>query len=344
MKPLKQGLLFLILTLTLGAALPLSAAAEEGKVYTINLAPTFTDVAGNRVLEPYALRYIAAPPPGTDEPFFYVENWLETWWDLALVVAIVALVIALAAVQLRWGWRRVALTAFAWVEERIRTARYLGQARMLYYSINRQMPHTHAERYGSKVVWYWYPFYCLGGIALLCLVVLGVTGIVLGLYYTPSTEGDPSAAYASIENIMENVNFGFMFRAIHHWAANIMIAAVFLHMLRVFFTGAYRNPRELNWVVGVFLLGITLFYGYSGYLLPWNQLSYWAGTIGLEMCRAVPLMGDWFADLIFGGFELGAATLTRMYFWHVFLLPIFCIGLLIVHLVAVYVQGVAEPH
>lgn len=317
---------------------------ELGTVYTVNIDSSIEDLAGNTALEPYALRYLAAHDPVPDRPVFYVENWLETWWDLALVVALASLVVVVAVVQARWGWRRVVLTAFAWVEERARTARYMGEARRLYYSINRQMPHSHAERYGSKTVWYWYPFYCLGGIALLSFVICGITGMVLALYYVPSTEGSPSAAYGSIEHIMEEVSFGYMFRAIHHWSANIMIAAVVLHMLRVYFTGAYRNPRELNWVAGVFLLGLTLFYGYSGYLLPWNQLSYWAGTIGLEMCRTVPLMGDWFAELIFGGISLGAATLTRMYFVHVLFLPIATITLMVVHLLAVYIQGLAEPH
>ena len=173
---------------------------------------------------------------------------------------------------------------------------------------------------------------------------LSATGLVLSLYYVPSTEGEPSAAYESVQFIMEDVSFGFMFRALHHWSANIMIAAVFLHLLRVYFTGAYRNPRELNWVVGSFLLVLTLAYGYSGYLLPWNDLSYWAGTIGLEMCRTVPLMGDWFAEVVFGGIALGAATLTRMYFLHVVVLPAFTLSLMAIHLIVVYIQGVAEPH
>jgi hypothetical protein len=317
---------------------------ELGRVYTINVDRSVEDLAGNSAIEPYALRYVAAPDPAADTPIFYIENWLETWWDLALLVSVIALVAVLLGVHARWGWRRVAMTAFAWVEERVRSARYLSEARRLYYSIDRQMPHTHAERYGAKTVWYWYPFYCLGGIAILCFIVLGVTGLVLSLYYVPSTEGEPSAAYRSVETIMEDVSFGYMFRAIHHWAANIMIAAVFLHMLRVFFTGAYRNPRELNWVVGSILLMLTIFYGFSGYLLPWNQLSYWAGTIGLEMARTVPVAGDWFAELVFGGVGLGAATLTRMYFFHVLLLPLATITLMVVHLIAVYIQGLAEPH
>jgi cytochrome b6 len=317
---------------------------QLGRVYTVNVNRTATDLAGNRLLEPYSLRYLAAPDPAADRPFFYIEEWLETWWDMALLVAAVAMVAVVALVQARWGWSRVVLTAFAWVEERVRTARYLGEARRLYYAIDRQMPHSHAERYGSKTVWYWYPFYCLGGIAILCFIILGITGLVLSLYYVPSAEGSPSAAYRSVESIMEDVSFGYMFRAIHHWAANIMIAAVFLHMLRVYFTGAYRNPRELNWVAGVFLLGFTLFYGFSGYLLPWNQLSYWAGTIGLEMARTVPVAGEWFAQLVFGGVELGAATLTRMYFFHVLFLPLVTIALMVVHLIAVYIQGLAEPH
>ena len=319
-------------------------ALEEGRVYTINVGPTAADASGNPTGVPYALRYVAAPAIPTREPFYYVEDWIENWWDLALVVVVLALAAAVAVVQLRIGWRRVVLTAFAWVEERVRTARYVSQARMLYYSINRQLPQSHAERYGSKITWYWYPFYCLGGIAILSFVVCCITGLVLALYYVPSTEGDPSAAYASVEHIMRDVSFGYMFRALHHWSANVMIASVFLHMMRVYFTGAYRNPRELNWIAGVVLLGITLFFGFSGYLLPWNQLSYWAGTIGLEMARAVPLVGDWFARLIFGGIELGAATLTRMYFLHVLVLPAIAVGVMAVHLVAVYIQGIAEPH
>jgi hypothetical protein len=317
---------------------------EEGLVYTINLAPTATDLASNPTGVPYVLRYVVAPPAKEEKPFFYVEDWIETWWDLALVVTVIALLGMVVSVHLWMGWRRVALASFSWMEERVRTARYLGEARRLYYGINRQMPHTHAERYGSKVVWYWYPFYCLGGIALLSFIICSATGLVLSLYYVPSTEGEPSAAYESIETIMEDVSFGFMFRALHHWSANLMIASVFLHLLRVYFTGAYRNPRELNWVVGSFLLVLTLAYGYSGYLLPWNDLSYWAGTIGLEMCRTVPLMGDWFAEVIFGGIALGAATLTRMYFLHVLVLPAFTLSLMVIHLIVVYIQGLAEPH
>jgi hypothetical protein len=313
---------------------------EAGRVYTVNIGPTARDLAGNPIGLPSALRYVAAPSIPARKPFYYVEDWIETWWDLALVALVAAVVAAVAVVQMRIGWRRVVLTAFAWVEERVRTARYMSQARALYYSINRQMPQSHAERYGSKVLWYWYPFYCLGGIAILSFVVCGITGIILSLYYVPSTEG----AYASVEHIMQDVSFGYMFRALHHWSANVMIAAVFLHMLRVYFTGAYRNPRELNWIAGVVLLGLTLAYGFSGYLLPWNQLSYWAGTIGVEMTRTVPLLGDWFAKLVFGGLDLGAATLTRMYMFHIFLLPAFTIGLMLVHLVAVYIQGLAEPH
>jgi hypothetical protein len=318
----------------------LFSGLEAGRVYTINIGPTARDVAGNPIGQPSALRYVAAPSIPARKPFYYVQDWIETWWDLALVVLVAAVVGAVAVVQMRIGWRRVVLTAFAWVEERVRTARYLGQARMLYYSINRQMPQSHAERYGSKALWYWYPFYCLGGIAILSFVVCGITGIILALYYVPSTEG----AYVSVEHIMRDVSFGYMFRALHHWSANVMIAAVFLHMMRVYFTGAYRNPRELNWIAGVVLMGLTLAYGFSGYLLPWNQLSYWAGTIGVEMTRTVPLLGDWFARLVFGGLDLGGATLTRMYAFHVFLLPVFVIGLMAVHLVAVYIQGLAEPH
>lgn len=125
-----------------------------------------------------------------------------------------------------------------------------------------------------------------------------------------------------------------------------MVAAVFLHMVRVFFTQAYKKPRELNWLIGVGLLIFTLGLGYTGYLLPWSQLSYWAGTIGLKMALATPppAVGDWAAGLVFGGSALTQATIIRMYFLHVFLLPIITYTLIGVHILIVWYQGIAEPH
>jgi quinol-cytochrome oxidoreductase complex cytochrome b subunit len=123
-----------------------------------------------------------------------------------------------------------------------------------------------------------------------------------------------------------------------------MIAAVFMHMMRVYFVGAYKKPREFNWVLGTVLLGVTLGFGYTGYLLPWDQLGYWAGTIGLEMAKSLPIVGELAANIVFGGTALSGSTVTRMYYLHVYILPLMGGALMILHMVIVYIQGLAEPH
>lgn len=123
-----------------------------------------------------------------------------------------------------------------------------------------------------------------------------------------------------------------------------MVAAVFLHMMRVYLTQSYKKPREINWIIGVILLILTLGLGYTGYLLPWSQLSFWAGRIGIEMAKASPFLGDWVAGFMFGGAELGQFTITRMYIFHVVLLPLITFGLVLLHMFIVWVQGIAEPH
>ena len=123
-----------------------------------------------------------------------------------------------------------------------------------------------------------------------------------------------------------------------------MVAAVFLHMLRVYFTGAYKEPRELNWILGIVLISLTMVFGYTGYLLPWDQLAFWAGQIGVEMSLSIPLAGEWVAKLLFGGFTLSQSTLQRMYILHVFFLPFITTTLIAIHIGIVWMQGIAEPH
>lgn len=219
-------------------------------------------------------------------------------------------------------------------------------------SIQRQMPRSHAEKYELKTIWYWYPLYCLGGISFVAFIILTITGIILGFYYVPDNtefytlEGvRTNPAYESLLNIMNNVPFGYIVRGVHHWAAHIMIAAVFLHMLRVYFTGAYKKPRELNWLLGVVLLLITLLFGYSGYLLPGNDLAKSASTIGTQMAAATPFIGEELAKLLFGGLSWDSANLLiRMYWIHVFILPFTGIALMVIHMALVWIQGVGEPH
>ncbi|RZP08570.1 MAG: cytochrome bc complex cytochrome b subunit [Candidatus Poseidoniales archaeon] len=236
------------------------------------------------------------------------------------------------------------LWAFSWLDTRFRIQDYWGMSKDAYHHMHRQMPLTHAEKYKLRIIWYWYPLYCLGGISFLAFVILVISGTVLGLYYVPGGEGTPSPAYLSMEFIMVDLPFGYIMRSIHHWTTHFMVAAVFLHMCRVYFTGAYRNPRELNWLIGVALMFFTIFFGYSGYLLPWDSLAFGAATIGINMASSTPLVGGWMAKALFAGTTLSGQTVTRMYFLHVFILPVLVTGLILAHLFIVWVQGIAEPH
>lgn len=258
--------------------------------------------------------------------------------------------------------QKMALAGFAWLDERFRLRAYMDTMRDIYYEMNMQFPRSHVERYKLRSIWYWYPLYSLGSLAFIAFNIALISGVLLALYYVPSIApcdpgtvpglenapgcGEPgvSSAWASVSLIMTEVPFGFMLRAIHFWSAMIMVSAVVLHMLRVYFTQAYKKPRELNWLLGVGLFGVTIFLGYTGYLLPWSQLSYWAGTIGLEMAATSPVIGSWLQGFLFGGSVLSQATLTRMYVLHIFLFPAIAFGLMIVHMLIVWLQGIAEPH
>ena len=237
------------------------------------------------------------------------------------------------------------LTTLIWLDRRFRIVDYLEIMETLYYRVNLQMPKSHTEQYNlDNKFWYWYPLYALGSFSVIAYVVAAISGALLGFYYAPSTAGDPSAAYNQIAFIMTDLNFGFFLRSLHRWSAQVMVAAVFLHMLRVYFTGAYKEPRELNWIIGIILISMTMVFGYTGYLLPWDQLAFWAGQIGVEMSLSIPLAGEWVAQLIFGGFTLTQATLQRMYILHVFFLPFVVTTLIALHIGIVWVQGIAEPH
>lgn len=181
------------------------------------------------------------------------------------------------------------------------------------------------------------PLYCLGGTAFLSFLILVVTGIFLAMYYKPT----PEEAYKSVEHIMTEVPMGSLVRSVHHWAANMMIAAVMLHMIRIYFMGAYKKPRELNWVIGVFLLLTTTTFGFSGYLLPWDQLAFWATKIGTGIAGSIPVMGEYISLILVGGTDIGAETLTRFFAIHVLILPIAIAALLGLHFMMVRIQGIS---
>ena len=255
---------------------------------------------------------------------------------------------------------RAIFETWRWIDERFALLRYVSLAKREYYSVvytlmpatGRTMPQSHTERYNVKAVWYWYPFYSLGGLSFFAYIVLTITGIYLGFYYVPDGEfiidedtGEmTSGAYQSMELIMTQVSFGYIIRAVHHWSAHFMVASVFLHMMRVYFVGAYRNPREINWMLGSILLMVTIFFGYTGYLLPWDELGFAAGSIGLEMATSIPAMGPLMAQIVFGGTQLTGDTVTRMYWLHIFVLPLIGTILIIIHMALVWIQGEAEPH
>jgi len=181
--------------------------------------------------------------------------------------------------------------------------------------------------------------YFLGGITLFLFGIQAATGILLSLYYRPT----PEAAYDSILFIMNNVYFGWLIRSIHSWGANLMIIFCILHLLRVFFQGAYKAPRELTWMVGVVLLLLTLGFGFTGYLLPWDQRAFWATTVGSEIAGAVPLVGGFLLRLVRAGTEISTLTLSRFFGTHVLVLPVTLALVLTVHLVMVHQQGLADP-
>jgi ubiquinol-cytochrome c reductase cytochrome b subunit len=169
--------------------------------------------------------------------------------------------------------------------------------------------------------------YYFGGIAMFLFAIQVVTGTLLSLYYKPT----PEAAYESVQFITSSVSFGWLIRSIHHWTANLMVLFVALHLVRVFVQAAYKYPRELTWVVGSFLFIVTLCFGFTGYLLPWDQRAYWATVVGTEIAGAVPVIGDSLLLLLRGGAD-------------VLVLPLMLGGLMAVHLLLVHQLGLANPN
>lgn len=181
--------------------------------------------------------------------------------------------------------------------------------------------------------------YYLGGITLYFFIVQVITGILLTIYYQPT----PDTAYDSVLFIMNEVNFGWLIRSVHAWGANLMVLFCVLHLLRVFFQGAYKAPREITWGVGVFLLALTLGFGFTGYLLPWDQRAFWATVVGSQIAGAVPLIGEYALTFLRSGPEITAATLSRFYGVHVLILPVGLVAFLAIHLTLVHQQGLADP-
>ncbi|RME39853.1 MAG: cytochrome bc complex cytochrome b subunit [Planctomycetota bacterium] len=180
-----------------------------------------------------------------------------------------------------------------------------------------------------------------GSLSLLLFISQTITGILLLVYYRPT----PEAAHKSIQYITAEVHFGWLYRQVHAWGASLMILMVVLHMMRTFFMGAYKKPRELTWVTGVFIFILTITFGFTGYLLPWNQISFWATTVGTESANKIPLIGHWLQYFLRGGDTVTGETLSRFFVVHVIILPWLLTGLIAVHLFLMRLNNLAtlEP-
>ena len=197
-------------------------------------------------------------------------------------------------------------------------------------AMNNVLYHLHpvkVKRHGLKLTY----TYCLGGSSFFLFILLTITGIFLMFFYRPTAGAEQELAYLDMQNLRDTVTFGDLVRNMHRWAAHLMVLTTFLHMARVFYHGAYKAPREFNWVVGVLLLVLTLLLAFTGYLLPWDQLALWAVTVGTEMAGFTPIFGQQVQFVLLGGVEIGPETLLRWYVLHVLALPFVLTIFLAVH-------------
>jgi quinol-cytochrome oxidoreductase complex cytochrome b subunit len=195
-----------------------------------------------------------------------------------------------------------------------------------YVIMNNVLYHLHpvkVKRHGVRLSY----TLCLGGLSFFLFILLTITGIFLMFYYRPTSP----AAYQDIEALATSVALGQLVRNMHRWGAHLMVLTVFLHMARVFYHGAYKPPREFNWVVGVILLLLTLLLSFTGYLLPWDQLAVWAVTVGSNMAGFTPVFGDQVTFVLLGGIRVTADTLLRWYVLHVLFLPFVIVVFMAVH-------------
>jgi menaquinol-cytochrome c reductase cytochrome b subunit len=206
-----------------------------------------------------------------------------------------------------------------WLEERS------GLVGGLKYFLFRKVP--------ADIGWY----HTLGSATLTAFIVQATTGVILAMYYKP----DPNSAYESIQHITNDLTLGWLVRGMHRWGASVFIILMFFHMARVFLFGAYKYPRELNWIIGVLLLATGMFEGFTGYLLPWDQTSYWASIVGININGTAPFLGPFIAQFLRGGAEIGPDTLARFYSLHMLVIPGALFGLIGLHLYLVIRLGVS---
>ena len=182
-------------------------------------------------------------------------------------------------------------------------------------------------------------FHTLGSATLTAFLVQAITGVILAFYYKP----DADSAYESIQAITNDLTLGWLVRGMHRWGASVFVILMFLHMARVFLFGAYKYPRELNWIIGVLLLVLGLAEGFTGYLLPWDQTAYWATVVGININATAPFLGPFIAQFLQGGAAIGDDTLSKFYALHMLAIPGALMGLIGLHLYLVMRLGVSSP-
>lgn len=213
------------------------------------------------------------------------------------------------------GWQK-------WLEDRV------GWRAVMEIIEHKDVPqHRHS-------IWYYF-----GGMTLFLFVIQVCTGLLLLLYYRPSAEN----AFESVQFIMTEVEFGWLVRSVHSWSANLMVATAFIHLFSTLFLRSFRRPRELTWISGVLLLFLTLAFGFSGYLLPWNKLAFFATKVGTDIAGVIPVIGGFLLRFLRGGDEVTGATLTRFFGFHVAILPAVTSALLGFHLYLVQKHGMSTP-
>jgi menaquinol-cytochrome c reductase cytochrome b subunit len=214
---------------------------------------------------------------------------------------------------------QVASYPIDWLEERS------GLVGGIKYFLFRKVPHD---------IGWWHT---LGSATLTAFIVQALTGSILAMYYKP----DPDKAYESIQHITNDLTLGWLVRGMHRWGASVFIILMFFHMARVFLFGAYKYPRELNWIIGVLILATGMFEGFTGYLLPWDQTAYWASVVGININGTGPFVGPFLASFLRGGAEIGPDTLSRFYALHMLLIPGALFALIGLHLYLVVRLGVS---
>jgi hypothetical protein len=261
--------------------------------------------------------HLAGSFPGLFTP---VLRWL--FFGSAGIILLFGLARSASVWHTREPWIPIPARMYNWLDDRYRIKEFLKPV------LSKPVPDWQRR--------WWY---CLGGLTFTFFLVQGATGIMLAFYYKPT----PEQAYASIQFIESEVRLGSAVRMIHHWSANGMIVMAFAHMLRVFITGAYKPPRELNWISGVLLLTATLAFGFTGYLLPWDQRAFWATTVGTEIAGSIPVIGDLALVLLRAGWNITDLTLSRFFAAHVLVLPLVTLTAMGAHFIMIRRQGLKKP-